>query len=87
MAAIDAKSEPLKHAITSTGSPNKALVVAVEFHGERSVTLTCHMQVCHQCCRSRSNFATMAAIDAKSEPLKHAITSAGSPNKALVGAL
>jgi hypothetical protein len=30
MEAFDAKSEPLKHAITSTGSPNKALVVAFE---------------------------------------------------------
>jgi hypothetical protein len=29
----------------------------------------------------------MAAIDAKSEPLKNAIISTGSPNKALVGAL
>jgi hypothetical protein len=45
------------------------------------------MQFCHQYCRSRTNFATVAAIDAKSEPLEHDITTAGSPNKALVGAL
>jgi hypothetical protein len=37
--------------------------------------------------RSCTNFATVAAINAKSEPLEHNITSAGSPNKALVGAL
>jgi hypothetical protein len=47
----------------------------LSFHVERLITMTCHMQICHQYCRSRTNFATVAAIDAKSEPLEHDITS------------